>query len=369
MMKTYEARDRTYRRGGVKRLVIATQAMAIVLVVSSSGFYALGHLHESGHLEPRLESHWSAFDCLYMTVVTVSTIGYTETLPLDRGQSMEDFPDVRFYTMAVILLAMLVVGFAVSSATAFLIEGDLIQFWQRRRAMKDASRMSGHYVVCGGGVTGQVIIDELVQTKHQVVVIEQDPQRAEELRQRHPGIVTMVGDAMRDELLEAAGLAKAAGLAAALPNDRDNVFLIISARRTRKTGLRIVSLASSDEVREKLEAAGADGVVAASHIGGLRLASELFRPAVVSFLDLMLRGRTGAPVRFAQLELGPRWEGRSLHEMLEELELPVPVLALKLPGEEFEFNPEPSTTLRQGMQLVTMGSTERVEQAQATLDE
>jgi len=364
-----DPRDRSYSRGGLKRLGIATAAMAGVLVVSSSGFFALGQMHHSGVLEPRLEEPWTPFDCMYMTVVTVSTIGYTETLPLGAGHTMEDFRDVRIYTMIVILLAMLVVGFSVSSATAFLIEGDLIQFWQRRRAVRDASRMQNHYIVCGGGVTGSVIIDELVETRHRVVVIEKDAERAVELRQRYPEIVVMVGDAMRDEVLVAAGLPRASGLAAALPGDRDNVFLIISARRKGRNGLRIVSLASDTDVREKLVAAGADGVVAASHIGGLRLASELFRPAVVSFLDLMLRGREGAPVRFAELSLGRTWAGKTLAELDLRGTLGLPVLAMRTADTDFVFNPDPETELVEGAVLVTMGDAERVEAAEELVRE
>lgn len=361
---SFDPRDGGYRHSGLRRLWIATVAIVFVLCLSSFGYWLLGQAHHHGTLDPPIEEPWNGLDCLYMTVVTISTIGYTETLPLDPGQSLEDFSDVRIYTMAIIMLAMLLVGFSVSSATAFLIEGDLIKFWARRRAMKDASKLSGHYIVCGGGVTGEVIVRELAETKHDVVVIEIDPERAERVRQEF-GVTVLVGDAMNDGMLEAAGIDRAEGLAAALPNDRDNVFLIITAKNHKKNGLRVVSLASSEEVAEKIFSAGADAVVAASYIGGMRIASELFRPAVTSFLDVMLRGRDEA-VRFAQITLGASWEGKTLRDLDLGGRCGLPVLALRGPEEEeFVFNPQPSETLQAGSVVVTMGESKVVKKAQA----
>jgi len=358
-----DTRDLSYRSGGFKRLWLATLAIGTVLTVSSVGYWILGQLHHGGTLTPTLREPWSVLDCMYMTIVTVSTIGYTETLPLNPGQTLEVFSDIRVYTMAVILLAMVVVGFSVSSATAFLIEGDLIKFWQRRRAVKEASKLSNHYIVCGGGVTGEVILDELVETRHDVVVIEFDAPRAEAIRQKWK-VPVLVGDAMSDDVLKAAGIERAAGVAAALPNDRDNVFLIISVRRYRKQGLRVVSLASTAEVSEKLVAAGADAVVAASFIGGMRLASELFRPAVTGFLDVMLRGRDDS-VRFAQITLGPNWTGKTVGD----LDLPgrwgLAALAVRHAGKEaFEFNPGADVALEEGAVVVTMGDASKVEAVQ-----
>ena len=358
-----DPRDTGYRHSGLKRLWTATVAMSFVLALSSFGYWVLGQLHHRHALEPHLSEPWDALDCVYMTVVTISTIGYNETLPLDPGQSLEEFSDVRIYTMIMILMAMLLVGFSVSSATAFLIEGDLIRYWGRRRALKEANKLSDHYIVCGGGVTGEVIVQELVETEHSVLVIEMDPRRAERL-QRDFGVTVLIGDAVDDEMLVAAGIERARGLAAALPNDRDNVFLIITAKRKRKD-LRVISLASSADVSDKIIAAGADGVVAASYIGGMRIASELFRPAVTNFLDIMLRGRDDA-VRFAQITLGSKWEGKTLGDLKLGEEPALPVLALREPhGADFVFNPGPDTPLHAGSVVVTMGEATRVKDAQA----
>lgn len=357
-----EARDRRYRRGGFRRLGAASVAMFSLVSLATLGFYVLGQLHHREVLAPALPEPWSLSDCFYMTIITVSTVGYGEVLPLPPGQSFEAFGDVRIYIGFVILFALLLVGYSVSSATAFLIEGDLLEFWQRRRSMNDARKMQGHFIVCGGGSTGEVVLRELVETHHRVVVVELDPQRAESVRERWQ-VPVLVGDATSDEMLDAAGLDRAAGLAAALPNDRDNVFLIVTARRRQKA-LRIVSLAGSEDVRDKLLAAGADSVVAASSIGGMRIASELFRPTVVSFLDVMLRGRDDS-VRFSQIPLGAEWKGRTAGEVDLPGRFGLPLLAIEDPRtREMVFNPGRDVKLPDGAVLVTMGETSRVEDAE-----
>ena len=357
-----------FRSSGWRRLAQATSAMLLMLSFSSLGYYTLGQLYHRDVLRPHLAEPWNLFECLYMSVVTVSTIGYGETLPVGVGQDLSSFELVRGFNLVVILLGMVLVGFSVSSATAFLIEGDLLKYWQQRRALREAAQQRDHYVVCGGGVTGTVVLDELVDTHHPVVVIEKDPARAEQIRERYPSVAVLIGDATEDQVLLDAGLEHAAGLAAALPSDRDNVFLIVTARRIRRDpALRIVSLASDKEVREKLEAAGAQGVVAASHIGGLRLASELFRPAVVGFLDVMLRGRSDA-VRFAEISLDARWAGKSVAELELATRDGLPVLALQhTPGGEYVFNPAESARLSAATVVVTMGEAEAVGRAASRL--
>ena len=353
--------------GGLRRLKLSAGAMLIVLMVSSGGYWTLGQLHAHGVLAPAIPEPWRPFDCLYMTVITVSTIGYAESLPVPPGASMEDFEDVRLYTMGVVLFAMLVVGFAVSSGTAFLVEGDLQRYWARRRSMAEAAGMTGHFIVCGGGITGEVIVDELLATRKQVVVVDVDERRLEQLRATR-GVTVIIGDATTDEVLAQAGIAQAAGLAAALPGDKDNVFLIITAKRLRTgPGMRIVSLASSDAVSENLRAAGADAVVSASTIGGMRIASELFRPQVVSFLDVMLRGHE-EPIRFAQVKVGKAWDGRRLASV-ELSRFGLAALALLPEGAtDFLFNPGGDERLATNMTLVTLGSPSQLEALQAVLD-
>ncbi len=330
----------------------------------SGGYWLIGRMHQSGLLEPALDVVWSPLDCVYMTVITISTIGFAETLPLPPGMSFHQLGDVRIYTMLLAFSSLLLVGYAVSSATAFLIEGDLMRFWWRRQAMRDISKLEGHIIVCGCGVTGKVVIEELLETGHRVVAVDLDRAALEEV-QREGSVISLEGDATQDETLRSAGIERASALAAALPDDKDNLFLLITAKQAR-AALRVVCLASSDSVKEKLGKAGADAVVSAASIGGLRMASELFRPTVVSFLDTMLRSY-GGPVRFAEVYVGKAHAGQTLAEArITELS-GLPVLAVRDAGEELVFNPKGERLLAAGTVVVTMAETNELEELQRWL--
>lgn len=334
------------------RLMTAIKAIHLLLFFGSVGFWILGRMYYAGLLEPKLSEPWPVLDCIYMTVITFSTIGYGEVFPL------EGLIVARLYTIGLILCGMLLVGYSVSSATAFFVNGDLQRLLLRRRTMKAIKRLKGHFILCGCGVTGKVILQELLDAGQHVVVIDLHQSQVGDYVD-HPQVHPVFGDATTDEVLAEAGLDRAGGLAAALPNDKDNLFLIISVRQLRPD-VRIVSLATDMAVTQKLKRAGADAVVSASFIGGLRLASELLRPAVVSFLDLMLR-KSDSPVRFAEVEVGQEWSGKSLADLKVHEKTGLPVLAIKPRGsEEFTFNPSSDAPIEEGTVLVTMGEIARV---------
>lgn len=333
------------------RLVTAFVSVALLVFLGSAGYWLLGRLHYAGVLKPLTDHPWDALDCLYMTVITVSTVGYGEVLPIGN------LPLVRLYTIGLVLISALLVAYSVSSATAFLVNGDLQRLLLRRRTMRDIARLRGHQIVCGCGVTGRVIIDELIALGMRVVVIDVEEERLDQVREIR-GLLTIQGDATQDEILLEAGVEHASGLAAALRDDKDNLFVIISVRQLNP-GIRIVSQASATGVQAKLLRAGADGAVASSYVGGLRLVSQLVRPAVVNFLDLMLRQRE-SPVRFAEVEIGPEWDGRTLGELSIERRVGLPVLALHSGAETCVFNPGPEVSLIAGARLITMGPLERV---------
>ncbi|MGE0711186.1 MAG: TrkA family potassium uptake protein [Planctomycetota bacterium] len=334
------------------RLVAAFASVMLLLAFGSIGYWVLGRLHYAGVLTPKLASDWRVLDCVYMTVITVSTIGYGEVLP-----GLDQLPWVRLYTIGLVLIAMILVAYSVSSATAFLVNGDLQRLLLRQRTMREIGRLRGHYIVCGCGVTGRVIIDELTQLKHPVVVVDTDTERLDAVREL-PGVLALHGDATHDEILLEAGIEHAGGLAAVLRDDKDNLFVIISVRQLNPA-VRIVSQASATDVQQKLLRAGANASVASSHIGGLRLVSQLIRPAVVTFLDEMLRHKEGA-VRFAEVVVGGDWAGKPLGHLRATERTGLPVLALRRPGETFVFNPGSKEPLARGAVLVTMGRVEAV---------
>jgi voltage-gated potassium channel len=315
-----------------------------------SGFVLLGAVLLFGTLGYLVLTRESVWKCFYMTAITITTVGYEDVLQVSGR------PAGAVFTVVLLFLGLGVLLYTVSVATAFVVEGDLTEALRRRKMEKRIEGMSGHYVVCGAGETGTHAAGELLATSRQVVAIELDPDRAQRLASIHPEVPCLRADASEDDVLIAAGIERAAGLVAALPEDKDNLFVALSARRLAP-GLRIVARAVEERTVPKLRTAGADAVVSPNQIGGLRMASELIRPGTVDFLDTMLRG-PGASVRFEDLTIAENSDlaGRTLAEANLTKEAEVLVVAVRAPGEErFHYGPAAGTRLVPGMTLVVLG--------------
>jgi voltage-gated potassium channel len=339
------------------RIGNAVKGLFTLLVVGTMGFYALGILHQHGVIEPRLAAgeHWSLIDCLYFTAITLTTVGYGETL--SSSGSLQNYPDVRMFNVALLLGGMIATAYFLSSATAFFVEGDLKRVLERRRMLKQIAQLQDHYIVCGAGQTGRHIAEELAQSNKPCVVIDAETGNIAAVSQMR--VHSIIGDATKDETLMDAGIERARGLAACLHDDKDNLFLTISARQLNPK-LRIISKAVDLPTRAKLLKAGADSVVSSAYIGGLRMASELVRPAVVNFLDQMLRNKE-APVRFAEVKVGIGCRGKKLGDLEVQKRCGLPILAIKSPRTDgFVYNPGPDTLVSEDSVLVVMGEVDRV---------
>ena len=225
-------------------------------------------------------------DSLYMTVITLTTVGFTEVVDLTGH------PGGRLFTVLLIFLGMGGVLYFVSTATAFVLEGQLGHVFWRRRMERLVANLSDHIIVCGSGGTAVYTSSELGAVQRPVVLICDDPAAAEHLRKELDDIPMIVGDPTLDETLIQAGVERAAGVAACTRSDKDNLIVTLTARQLNPD-IRIVSRVSDVRGAEKVRNVGADSVVSPHHIGALRIASELIRPTVVDFLDLMLRDGTG----------------------------------------------------------------------------
>ena len=346
------------------RIGSAVKGLLLLLCLGTGGFYTLGFCHREGLLHPVLVKgeYWSIFDCLYFTTITLSTVGYGETLG-GKNQDLHDFADVRFFTVILLLGGMIAMAYFLSSATAFFVEGDLKRVLEKRRMLKQIGQLVDHYIICGAGQTGRHIAEEITRSGKGCVVIDAETRNIAELAEHGVKAFTMIGDATKDETLLEAGIERAAGLAAALADDKDNLFLVISARQLNPK-LRIISKAIDMPTRTKLLKAGADGVVASNYIGGLRMASELVRPTVVNFLDQMLRNRD-APIRFAEVEVG-HVAGKTLADLDLHKKTGIPILAVRQPQKEaFQYNPPPETPVTAGTVLVVMGEVDRVKRLES----
>jgi len=207
---------------------------------------------------------WSLFDSLYMSVITLATVGYGETHPLSAFG--------RIFTMFLIIGGMGIILYGISELTQFIVQGGIAGILRRRKMEHTVKKISNHYILCGAGKNGHYVLEELVRTKRKIVVVEKDSKKIQKLIDR--GIPAVEGDAANDAVLRSAGITRAVGFVTTLPEDKDNLFVVITARGMNDK-LRIVAKVDDIEVREKFFRSGADSAVSAPYIGGLRMASEM----------------------------------------------------------------------------------------------
>ncbi len=220
-------------------------------------------------------------DAMYMTIITVASVGYEETVDLDQKG--------RVFTMILILAGLLTWTLFTVNLVAFLVEGEFRRLFLHARAMKRISRMKNHYVICGLGQVGTSALEEFMAIGVPCVVVEKDTRVIEDVKEKYPELLVIHGDATNDETLEAANVQKARGLMAAAESDADNLFIVLSSR-AKNRDLVIVSRATRTQSRDKLLYAGANHVVMPNVTGGMRMASQMLRPQVCDFLDVMMTG-------------------------------------------------------------------------------
>lgn len=319
------------------RLKAVLLAMAACLLVGTLGYAAV--------------EGWSLFDSFYMTVITLATIGYGEVHPLSTAG--------RVFTIVLSLLGLGVVAYSFSALTAFIVSGELNERLRRRKMEKRIQGLDRHFVIFGMGHTGKTIAAELKKTHHDFVVIEHDEEKGAVALEA--GHLVVIGDALRDETLERAGVGRARGVFLTFDNDRDNVFVALSCR-VMNPGVRIVSELHDGHVKDKLFRSGADAVVSPPMIGGLRMASEMIRPAAVGFLDSMIRAKDSA-YRFEQVDLpeGSRYDGKPFESIkVPGGKAPLILAVREKNTERYEVNPPGTRVLRAGEQLVALGDQDEI---------
>jgi voltage-gated potassium channel len=296
---------------------------------------------------------WPFFDALYMTVITISTVGFQEVHPLGTGG--------RLVVIGLILGGTGSLAYGVSVVTAFMVEGELGDILGKRRMEKALAQLRGHVILCGGGETGKHIVEELLKTRTPCVVIEQNLARAK-LLERFGSILVIEGDASDGDVLSRARIATAQGLITTLPSDKDNLFVILTARELNPK-LRIVSRVITDGSKPKLQKAGADEVVSSNQIGGLRMVSAMIRPQVVSFLDSMLRDPNRV-LRVEEAEVGADSPllGKTLGEVDLHDRVGLLVIAKRQGRQgEYVYNPKASERFTVGDVLIVCGESGQIE--------
>jgi voltage-gated potassium channel len=263
------------------------------------------------------------------------------------------------FTVGLIITSIGIAGYVVSKITAFVVEGEVKRLIEGRKMDKQIAKLSQHIILCGAGRTGLHIAEELSRARTPFVVIEQDKEALEDLI-RIEGLLYLQDDATQDETLLMAGIERARGLITTLSEDKDNIFVTLCARSLNPE-LRIIARLIEDKNREFLRKAGADEIVSPNAIGGVRMASILLRPIVVSFLDEMLRV-TGHTLRMEEMHVDdtPGLLNKSLGEVNIRRRTGLLVVAIKSQKQGYQFNPGADTILHAGDVLIVVGTEEQL---------
>ncbi len=293
-------------------------------------------------------------DCAYMTFITIATIGYAEVIDLSHS------PGGRVFTMMIGAVGVANIFYMTSKMTAFIVESELNEGLRRHRMQKKIDALKNHYIVCGIGRVGSNVAHELGVTLRAFVALDESQAALDAFRERYPDAPSLHGEGSDDDVLRNAGVQRAAGVFAVTDDDGKNLLITLTAKQMNP---RVRVVARCHEVRniEKLKRVGADAIVSPDFTGGLRIASSMLRPTVVSFLDEMLR--TDARLRVEEIKLPDDAARRSLAEVAPASRDYI-VLAVRS-GDAWEFNPSPDHKLGPGATLVVMAHPEGREALQA----
>ncbi len=292
--------------------------------------------------------------CLYMTVVSTFTVGYGELVPIETAAD-------QIYTMFVIVLGLGTMGYGLSQMTAFIVEGDLKDIIERRKMEKQIAALRDHFIVCGAGDVGHYVMGELAATQRAFVAVDTDEAHLKKLAAHQP-FPYVVGDATDEAVLTQAGIKAAAGVVCALSHDRDNLVLAMTCRQINPQ-LRIVAMTHDIKLSQRIKSAGADAVVSPQFIGGMRLVSEMVRPTVVSFLDLMLRDQhKSMRVEEVLVAAGSALDGATPQSPIVARS-EVLIMAFQAKGSSaFQYVPASDVVFHPGSTLIVLGEAQAVAQ-------
>lgn len=290
-------------------------------------------------------------DALYMTVITISTVGYAEVGVMDT--------EAKMFSILLIFISLGTVGYLFTSIMSSFLEGDLKEAWRRRKMEATITQLTDHYIICGAGETGYNAIKQFIKRNEPFVVIENDENRVRDLIDEN--IPVILGDGTQDEVLEKARITYAKGLIASLPGDAENVYTVLTARQLNQK-LYIVSRAIEKHASDKLKQAGANNTISPNEIGGTRMASLMIRPNVISFLDIITRAGD-VILDLEDVVIFP--SSPLINTQLKDAKIPektgLIVLAIKKANKDkLSLNPSSSQILEKGDTMIVLGHEDQV---------
>jgi voltage-gated potassium channel len=320
---------------GTRQMIYALMGMVLVIVLGTIGFHGLEEL--------------SWFDSLWLTMITVLTVGYGDTVP----RTLEG----RVFALVIIPLSIAIVTYALGVLAALIIEGELSRTFGRRRMERKIKSLHGHVILCGLGRVGQQVLKQLRRDGKQVVVIDRNVMAIEQLPH---DLLYVEGDATVDDVLHAAGIERASGLVATLPHDAENVFIALTAKGINRQ-IKIVGRAERVESEEKLRRAGADMVINPASISGRRMAAAIVKPTSAEYVEMILHDEH-VQHSFGEVVMHERSKllNRTLREGRIRERFGITVVAIRR-GKEMISNPHAEEKLCAGDLLILFGERQKIE--------
>lgn len=329
----------------LRRLLLTLAAVVLTLTIGTTGFVLI--------------EGYPVFDAFYMSLITITTVGYKEVHDLSTaGRIFNAF--LIFFGVSTLLLA-------IGAMTQMIIEFELSGLFGKRQVRRMIDKLTDHYIVCGYGRAGRGAAGELQRAGAPFVVIDNFADRVE--RAMRNGMLAVQADATSDQVLRDVGVGRAKGLIATLSTDADNLYLVLSAK-TLNPSLHVSARVLEEESEHKMRRAGADAVLAPYNIAGIRLAQAILRPHVIQFLDLTtMNMELNVAIEQLYVDQNSEFVSKSLKQMQIRRDLGIIVLAIRKKSGEMVFNPDPEVQIAAGDYLIAMGEPERLSRLESLLSE
>ncbi len=320
------------------RILTILITIVVIIAIGTTGYMQLLNL--------------GVLDALYMTVITISTVGFKEIVTLSPG--------AKIFTMLLIFTSLGLIGYTFTSIAAIFMDGRFTTAWRRRKMENKIEKINNHYILCGAGETGQSAINEFLSSNASFVVIDKNEDKIEALKKR--GIFAILGDATSEDILEKAGIKRAKGLICSMNSDADNVYAVLTARQMNQD-LYIISRAVDRNSPEKLLKAGANNTISPYEIEGKRMASIVLRPSIISFLDVITQA---GEVVLDLEDVVICDKSQMINKPLKELRIPektgLVVLAIKkADSDKMSFNPSSNEIVELNDTFIVLGREEQID--------
>ena len=332
------------KRNKIRHVYFTLGLLLSIIIIGTTGYYLLG---------------FTPSEAVYQTIITIATVGFEEVHQLDnRGM---------WFTSFMVVFSIGIFFYAVTSFTRFIVEGVFMNTYKDNKVKRKINKISDHVVICGYGRNGKQVAIELHEHNVKTVIVEQNPEIAQVLRET-PGMLYVEGDATDEEVLKQTHMESARAMITTLPQDADNLFVVLSAKELNPD-IKIISRASQDNSDVKLKRAGATNVIMSDKIGGQRMAKLVAQPDVVEFMELILLQSEDNVVleEISCHNLASCFAGKSILELGIRNSSGANIIGLKREDKSYMINPVPETTLTASDKLFALGTRSQINQLIKTI--